>query len=118
MTFKDERESRRPRQERIDRLAEWLEVTLGTKVTAFAVGVSQNDICRIAHGEEEPGIEEEQRLRNLYEAAWTVAASDGPGSAQEWLVQPNPELDDRAPVDALRNGECPCAAWFNISPAF
>lgn len=118
MTFKDELHSKRPQRERIDRLAEWLEMTLGTKVTAFAVGVSQNDICRIAHGEEEPGAAEERRLRNLYEAAWTVAASDGPGSAQEWLCQPNPELDDRCPVEALRAGEAPRQSWFRTSPAF
>jgi uncharacterized protein (DUF2384 family) len=117
MTYEDNL-SGRIEAERIDRLAEWLEMTLGTKVTAFAVGVSQNDICRIAHGEEDPGAEEEQRLRNLYEAAWTVAAHDGPGSAREWLCQPNPELDDRAPVEALRAGERPRQTWFRTSPAF
>jgi hypothetical protein len=117
MTFKDERESRRPQEERIDRLAQWLEMTLGTRVTAFAVGVSQGDICRFAHGEQ-PSEESEHRLRNLYEAIWKVASSDGPGTANEWLVEPSPELGGRAPVDLVRAGECPRRAWFAVSPAF
>lgn len=117
MTFKDERESRRPQQERLDRLAQWLEMTLGTRVTAFAVATSQSDICRIAHGEQ-PSEDTEQRLRNLYEAIWTVASSDGPGTANEWLMQSSPQLGGNAPVDLVRAGESPRRDWFDVSPAF
>jgi uncharacterized protein (DUF2384 family) len=118
MTFKDESDSRRPQEERIDRLTTWLEMMLGTKLTAFAAGVAPSDICRFAHGDQQPGEEAEQRLRNLYAAAWIVAGRHGPRSAYDWLVQPYPELDDRAPVDLLRDGEPPRPAWFALSPAF
>ena len=117
MTFKDE-SSTKPHVERIDRLTTWLEVTLGTQLTAFAACVSQSEICRYAHGDETPGEEAEERLRNLYAAAWKVAGQRGPASAYDWLVQQYPELDDRAPVDLLRQGEPPRPAWFALTPAY
>src|SRR3954447_1319007 len=63
MTFEDERTHGRSDSQRIDHLAEWLEVTLGPRLVAYAVGVSPSDICRFAHGEE-PGADVEARLRN------------------------------------------------------
>ena len=46
----------------------------------------------------------EQRLRHLYTATWFIASTDGPGSAHDWLMQPNPELENRAPAELLRDG--------------
>ena len=67
--------------ERVDRLAEWLEVTLGTRLSAFAAGMSPRQLVQIAHGEAEPGSETEQRLRNLFAVASLIAGRDGAGSA-------------------------------------
>jgi len=58
------------------RLAEWLEATLGPRLTAFAVASSQADLGRIAHGDEEPEGDAEERLRNLYAVASLLAARD------------------------------------------
>ncbi|GAC1518724.1 MAG: hypothetical protein NVS2B6_00340 [Thermoleophilaceae bacterium] len=118
MTFEDDRTHSHCEEQRIDHLAEWLEVTLGSRLTAYAVGVSPADIARFAHGAGEPGREAERRLRNLYTATWFVASSDGPGSAHDWLTEPNPKLENRAPAELLRAGRDPAPAWFLVSPAF
>src|SRR3954453_17976177 len=102
MTFQDERTSRDGR--RIDHLAEWLEVTLGPRLVAYAVGVTPSEVCRYAQGES-PAAEGGGRLHNLSPAPWFIASADGPGTAHAWLRHPKPELDTRAPADLLRSGE-------------
>jgi hypothetical protein len=109
MTFQDERTT--SNGQRIDHLAEWLEVTLGPRLVAYAVGVSPSEICRFAHGEA-PASDVESRLRNLYTATWFIASTDGPGSAHDWLMEPNPTLANRTPAELLRGGETPAPAWF------
>src|SRR4051794_12730448 len=118
MTFQDERTQGRNAEQRIDHLAEWLELTLGPRLAAYAVGVSSGDICRFAHGDETPGMETERRLRNLYTATWFIASTDGPGTAHDWLVQPKPELENRAPAELLRGGETPEPAWFSTATVY
>src|SRR5947209_14959923 len=118
MTFEDDRSPAAPDEERIDRLAEWLEVTLGLRLTAFAAGVSPAEVARFAHGEERPRADVDRRLRNLYRATWFVASSDGPGSAHDWLMAPNPGLAGRTPADLLRDGEEPADVWYRAAPVF
>jgi hypothetical protein len=104
--------------ERVDRLAEWLEVTLGTRLTAFAAGLTTRELVRIAHGDDVPGADQEQRLRNLYAVAYMLAARDGAGSAYAFLTEPNQELDGRSPASLLHDGRAPEAVWFAAAPAF
>ncbi len=115
MTFHNERTSRNG--QRIEHLAEWLEVTLGPRLVAYAVGVTPAEICRFAHGEE-PIAEVETRLRNLYTATWFIASTDGPGTAHDWLVEPNPTLEGRTPAELLRGGESPAPAWFSVARVY
>src|SRR3954470_1518687 len=84
--------------ERVDRLAEWLEMTLGTRLTAFAAGLTTRELVRIAHGDEAPHEDAEQRLRNLFAVASLLAARDGAGSAYAWLTEPNEDLGGRTPA--------------------
>jgi uncharacterized protein (DUF2384 family) len=118
MTFEDERTHGKSDSQRIDHLAEWLEVTLGPRLVAYAVGVSSSEVIRFAHGDETPSDEIAARLRNLYTATWFIASTDGPGSAHDWLTLPNPYLENRAPADLLRDGQSPAPVWFTVSPAF
>jgi hypothetical protein len=104
--------------ERVDRLAEWLEVTLGTRLTAFASGLTTRELVRIAHGDTEPAPDEEQRLRNLYAVASMLAARDGAGSAYAFLTEPNEELGGRSPASLLHDGREPEQIWFAAAPAF
>ena len=104
--------------ERIDRLAEWLEATIGPGLTAFATATTTIEVVRIAHGDEEPPSELERRLRNLYAVVRLLMQRDRIGTAHDWLTAPNPELENRAPVELLREGESPAPVWFAASPTF
>ncbi|MEA2428730.1 MAG: hypothetical protein QOF37_2358 [Thermoleophilaceae bacterium] len=104
--------------ERVDRLAEWLEMTLGTRLTAFAAGLTTRELVRIAHGDEHPGAAAEQRLRNLFAVASLLAARDGAGSAYAWLTEPNQDLDGRSPASLLHEGGAPESVWFAAAPTF
>src|SRR4051794_3839612 len=117
MTFQDERTQPSRDRTRIDPLAEWLEVPLGPRLVAYAVGVTPGEVCRYAHGES-PAAEVEERLRNLYTATWFIASTDGPGSAHDWLMEPNPTLENQTPAELLRGGESPAAAWFEVARVF
>ena len=117
MTYEDNL-SGRIEAERIDRLAEWLEATIGPALTAFATRASKGEVARIAHGDEEPPDDLEKRLRNLYAVVRLLTQRDRMETAPEWLTAPNPELEDRAPVELLREGESPAPVWFAASPTF
>jgi hypothetical protein len=104
--------------ERVDRLAEWLEMTLGTRLTAFASGLTTRELVRIAHGAEEPDRAAEQRLRNLFAVASMLAARDGAGSAYAWLTEPNEDLGGRSPASLLHDGGKPESVWFAAAPTF
>lgn len=104
--------------QRIDRQAEWLELTLGARLAAFAAGVGARDLTQIAHGERSPRADEERRLRNLFAVASFLAARDGAGSAYAWLTEPNPELDGRSPADLLHAGSAPETVWLAAATPF
>jgi uncharacterized protein (DUF2384 family) len=103
----------------VDHLAEWLVVTLGPRLTAFAAGAhTPEEVDRVAHGVA-PDAGLERRLRNLYAVTAFLAAQDGPGSAHEWLLEPSAELDDRTPAALLHDGEAPEVVWLAAaSPVF
>lgn len=110
--------SREVATERVDRLAEWLELSLGARLAAFAVGISQRQLVNLAHATNAPSAEVERRLRNLFAVASFFVARDGAGSAYTWLTEPNPTLDDRTPASLLHEGRAPEAVWFAASPTF
>ena len=104
--------------DRIDQVAEWLEASLGPRLTAFSVRVTPLRLGKIAHGDEQPGDELERRLRNLYAVVRLLTQRDTVEPADVWLTRPNPELRDRAPAELLREGESPEPVWFAASPTF
>jgi hypothetical protein len=104
--------------ERVDRLAEWLEFTLGTRLTAYASGITTRELGQIAHGHEQPDPETEQRLRNLFAVASMIATRDGAGTACEFLTEPNADLEGRSPAALLHEGGPPESVWFAASPVF
>ena len=104
--------------QRIDRQAEWLEVTLGARLAAFAAGLTQSELVRIAQREEEPDSTAEERLRNLFAVASYLAARDGGASAYVWLTEPNPELGGATPAGMLHDGQPPEVVWLAAAPPF
>ena len=117
MTYEDNL-SGRIESERIDLLAEWLEATIGPRLTALATATTATEVGRIAHGKEDPPDELEQRLRNLYAVVRLLTVRDRTDTPNEWLTAPNPELENRTPVELLRQGESPAPVWFAASPTF
>ena len=117
MTFQDDSTRTDPDGQRIDHLAEWLEVTLGARLVAYAIGVTPSEVCRYAQGEA-PSSPVENRLRNLYSATWFIASTDGPGTAHAWLMEPNPMLEGQTPAELLRGGESPAPAWFRVARVY
>jgi len=111
-------EARTIAAERVDRLAEWLEISIGPRLTAFAAGISVGDLHRIVHRDDLPDAEIERRLRNLFAVASLLAARDGAGFAHSWLTEPNPGLDNRTPASLLHEGEAPESVWFAAAPTF
>jgi hypothetical protein len=118
MTYGNERLTGRIESEPIELLCEWLEATIGLRLTAFATNARQTEIREIAHGASCPRHELETRLRNLYGVARFLAVRDRPASAPEWLMSPNPDLSGRAPAELLREGESPEPVWFAAAPTF
>ena len=104
--------------QRIDRQAEWLEVTLGARLAAFAAGIGVRDLVRIAHREEAPQPDAERRLRNVFAVASLLAERDGAGSAYSWLTMPNDECDGHAPAELLHDGQAPEMVWLAAAPPF
>lgn len=104
-------------EQRIDRIVEWLETNIGPRTCAYAAATSRGELSRIAHGDSPPP-DMDRRLRNLYAVCAYFATADGAGSAHDWLVEPNPELDDRAPAELLHDGAPPERLWLAAVPPF
>lgn len=101
----------------IEVIAQWLATNIGTGLVAYASGLSRAELMRIAHGEgAEPAADE--RLRNLFAVCSFMAVADGPGTAHDFLLEPNSELDGRAPAELLHDGAEPERIWLAAVPTF
>lgn len=101
----------------IDVIARWLTTNIGTRLVAYAAGMSRAELMRVAHGE---GVDPEvdERLRNLFAVCSYMAMADGPGTAHDFLLEPNAELDGRAPAELLHDGASPERVWLAAVPTF
>jgi hypothetical protein len=101
----------------IDVIAAWLATNIGARVVAYAAAMSRSELMRIAHGEgAEPSADE--RLRNLFAVCSYMAVADGPGTAHDFLLEPNADLDGRAPAELLHDGASPEQIWLAAVPTF
>jgi hypothetical protein len=101
----------------IDVIANWLAANIGARVVAYAAGLSRADLLRIAHGDAaEPAAE--LRLRNLFAVCSYMALNDGPGTAHDFLLEPNPHLGGRTPAELLHDGASPEKIWMAAVPTF
>src|SRR5829696_8839654 len=101
----------------IDVIVNWLTANIGTRLVGYAAGLSRSELMRIAHGE---GADDaaDRRLRNLFAVCSYMAIADGPGTAHDFLLEPNRDLDGRAPADALHDGAEPERVWLAAVPTF
>jgi hypothetical protein len=101
----------------IDVIARWLATNIGPRLVAYAAGITRTDLTRVMHGEcEDAGAD--KRLRNLFAVCSYKAAGDGPGSAHDFLLEPNDDLNGRAPAELLRDGAAPERVWLAAVPPF
>jgi hypothetical protein len=101
----------------IDVIAGWLATNIGPRVVAYAAGMSRSDLMQVAHGDgAEAAVEE--RLRNLFAVCSYMSVADGPGTAHDFLLEPNAQLDGRAPADVLHDGAPPERIWLAAVPTF
>lgn len=84
-------------------IAEYLESTVGPRMTAAIAGTP--DIERIGRYAREQGEQpeptEERRLRAGYHAVKTMVDSYDTQTARVWLFGTNASLGDRAPIEVL-----------------
>lgn len=78
---------------------------LGKKLTAYIAGVKDvRAIDRWIDGSE-PYKGAETKLRLAYHISKVLSEYEGHKVVQAWLTGLNPELDDRAPIRMLREGD-------------
>jgi hypothetical protein len=102
----------------VDQVTRYLELRLGTRLTAYVVGLAPTHVAGLAAGSMTSDQGAERRIRNLYAVTWFVAHRDGPGAAYQFLVEPNAELNDRPPAEAMREGVAPREVWFAASAVY
>ncbi|MDI3340783.1 MAG: XRE family transcriptional regulator [Sphaerobacter sp.] len=85
-----------------------LQELLSRRLTAYIAGVKDGKtVARWASGEvtEIRQHETEQRLRTAYEIAQLLLLHDAPQTVKAWFIGLNPQLDDRAPAEVIREGQ-------------
>jgi uncharacterized protein (DUF2384 family) len=85
-----------------------LQRLLGQKLVAYAVGVrSPKLVGRWAAGDHDPRPDSEKRLREMYRVWLTLKEGDydSPSTLRAFLMGSNPNLQDRAPIDVIRDGQ-------------
>lgn len=89
----------------LSEMAAQLNAGLGTTLVAL-LGNSNDrkQAIRWAEGAS-PRVPTEQRLRAAYEAWVLLAANESEAIARAWFIGTNPLLDDRSPVEVLRETE-------------
>jgi len=97
-------------------VASALQEILGQRLVAYVAGVgSPKNVGRWATGATvaPQNRDVEQRVRNLYRVVCTLSASLTTEGAltdegvRAWLLSTNPDLNDRTPIDLLRENEFP-----------
>lgn len=78
---------------------------LGSKLVAYLGKVNQTSTVRQwSDGSHCIGNPDDvDRLRLAYRIAWLITERDSPAVAQAWFQGANPNLDDRAPAQLLRD---------------
>lgn len=97
--------SQATRQEMPD-VVDYLADVLGRRLVAYIGGVGNTrTVVRWAQGESSVrGEDTEANLREAYEVVFLISRMDSPGVAKAWFAGLNPQLGDKSPSEALREG--------------
>jgi len=90
----------------VRQMADECQRLLGQRLVAYVTGhKSPKIVGRWALGQNEPHDDARERLRALYRVVLILRETEQPDTIRAWLVGANPQLDDKAPVELLRNDE-------------
>lgn len=77
---------------------------MGTKLVAHIADVDASTVRRWATTEQRMSDERERTLRATHTIARMLLQHDANHTVRAWFIGINPQLDDEAPADALREG--------------
>jgi hypothetical protein len=92
----------------ISTLAEYLEVSLGPHLVAFAAGAKPHEISAFSIGDSDPDPATAGRLRSLgqvFQIAIDLEIKSMPGAIHDAITLPHPDLEDRAAAELIRDDE-------------
>lgn len=82
-----------------------LKALLGPGLAAFTLGVAATTVDRWAGGQVAPGLERERRIRAAYQIYELLRPVEADPTIRAWFIGMNPQLDDRAPAEAIAAGD-------------
>lgn len=89
----------------IDGVARYLQEVLGQKLTAYIAAVSDpKTVGTWVAGASKPRNESEDRLRMAFQIVHLLQGDESIHVVRAWFVGLNPQLNDEAPADAIREG--------------
>jgi hypothetical protein len=88
-------------------IAQYLQETLGQRLVAYAIGVSDPKAIGKYAGGRQPRTDTEARLRDLYRVTRLMLSEEQPATVRAWMIGSNPQLADQAPIEVLHHGDIP-----------
>jgi hypothetical protein len=86
-------------------IAKVLQDHLGQRLTAHMAGLADaKAIGQVAAGKRTPREDAEKRLRAAYSVLTMLLDEESAHTARAWFIGLNPQLDDEAPADVIREG--------------
>lgn len=86
-------------------VAAFLQETLGQKLVAHMVGVSNpKTVGKWAAGESAPRGGHEAALRSVHQISLLLLTEESPHTVRAWFMGLNPQLDDESPANAIADG--------------
>ena len=87
-----------------DAIASFLVELFGVALTAHMAAVDESTVRRWMSKQSTPNTDNERRLRNASQIARLLLHNDANHTVRAWFIGMNPQLDDEAPADVLRDG--------------
>jgi hypothetical protein len=91
--------------ESTERIAQSLQETLGQRLVAFAVAIKDPKAIAKYAGGRTPRTTTEARLRDLFLITRLLLTAGTAQMARAWMIGANPQLDERAPIEMLHEGQ-------------
>jgi len=87
-------------------IVEFLHEHLGARLLALTVGVDDRTVRRwLSEHDRVPQFDNEVRLRGTYQVFQALQQVEAPVTIRAWFMGMNPQLEDRSPAEAIRDGD-------------